>query len=199
MRKALVAIACFALLAAAAFGQGVIKLGANWPLADVSGMECSRAAQLAVDEINKAGGVLGKQLQLIVVDDEGKGDKGVAAIEKLATVDKVDVLLGGIASGVAVAQVPTMKKYQIVTVATGAAASASVEKALGPSPGLGLVLPSPSLGLRPGPELRGRMGRHPEEVPEGENQAGSSLPTRRARSESPPSMRQGSVRHPVHL
>jgi len=135
MRKAFVAIACFALLAAAAFGQGVIKLGANWPLADVSGLECSKAAQLAVDEINKAGGVLGKQLQLVVVDDEGKGDKGVAAIEKLVTVDKVDVLLGGIASGVAVAQVPTLKKYQMVTVATGAAASASVEKALGPSPG----------------------------------------------------------------
>ena len=135
MRKAFVAVACFALLAVAAFGQGVIKLGANWPLADVSGMECSKAAQLAVDEINKAGGVLGKQLQLVVVDDEGKGDKGVAAIEKLVTVDKVDVLLGGIASGVAVAQVPTLKKYQMVTVATGAAASASVEKALGPSPG----------------------------------------------------------------
>ena len=135
MRKAFVAIACFALIGAAAFAQGIIKLGANWPLGDVSGMECSKAAQLAVDEINKAGGVLGKQLQLVVVDDEGKGDKGVAAIEKLATVDKVDVLLGGIASGVAVAQVPIMKKYQIVTVATGAAASASVEKALGPSPG----------------------------------------------------------------
>ena len=135
MRKALAIAACCTLLAAAAFGQGVIKLGANWPLGDVSGMECSKAAQLAVNEINAAGGVLGKQLQLIVVDDEGKGDKGVAAIEKLATVDKVDVLLGGIASGVAVAQVPIMKKYQIVTVATGAAASASVEKALGPSPG----------------------------------------------------------------
>ncbi|MCX5730916.1 MAG: ABC transporter substrate-binding protein [Deltaproteobacteria bacterium] len=48
--------------------------------------------------------------------------------------DKVDVLLGGMASGVALAQVPTMKKYGIVTVATGAAASTTVEKALGPSP-----------------------------------------------------------------
>ena len=157
-------------LRAAAFAQGVIKLGANWPLGDVSGLECSKAAQLAVDEINKAGGVLGKQLQLVVVDDEGKGDKGVAAIEKLATVDKVDVLLGGIASGVAVAQVPIMKKYQIVTVATGAAASASVEKALGPSPGLGLVFPPPSVGLQPGPELLRGMGRNPEEVPERQDQ-----------------------------
>jgi len=134
MRKAFVGMACFMLLATFAFGQNVIKLGANWTLSDVAGMECSKAAQMAVDEINKAGGVLGKQLQLVVVDDEAKGDVGVAAIEKLATVDKVDVLLGGIASGVAVAQIPTMKKYQLVTVATGAAASASVEKALGPSP-----------------------------------------------------------------
>ena len=138
MRKRLAITVCVALAvticAAMSFGQGVIKIGANWPLADVSGLECSKAAQLAVDEINKAGGVLGKQLQLIIVDDEGKGDKGVAAIEKLATVDKVDVLIGGIASGVALAQVPTMKKYQIVTVATGAAASTTVEKALGPSP-----------------------------------------------------------------
>ena len=68
------------------------------------------------------------------MDDEGKGDKGVAAIEKLVTVDKVDILMGGMASGVALAQVPTMKKYGIVTVATGAAASTTVEKALGPSP-----------------------------------------------------------------
>jgi branched-chain amino acid transport system substrate-binding protein len=134
MRKAFVVLACFMLLAGFAFGQNVIKLGANWTLSDVAGMECSKAAQMAVDEINKAGGVLGKQLQLVVVDDEAKGDVGVAAIEKLATVDKVDVLLGGIASGVAVAQIPTLKKYGIVTVATGAAASASVEKALGPSP-----------------------------------------------------------------
>jgi branched-chain amino acid transport system substrate-binding protein len=138
MRKGLamaaIAALCMALGAAVSFAQGVIKLGANWPLADVSGLECSKAAQLAVDEINRAGGVLGRQLQLIVIDDEGKGDKGVAAIEKLATVDKVDVLIGGISSGVALAQVPTMKKYQIVTVATGAAASTTVEKALGPSP-----------------------------------------------------------------
>jgi branched-chain amino acid transport system substrate-binding protein len=134
MKKLFVVVAILGLLAAAAFGQNVIKIGANWPLADVSGMECQKAAQLAVDQINKAGGVLGKQLQLIVIDDEGKGDKGVAAIEKLATVDKVDVLIGGISSGVALAQVPTMKKYGIVTVSTGAAASTTVEKALGPSP-----------------------------------------------------------------
>ncbi|MEN6476641.1 MAG: ABC transporter substrate-binding protein [Rectinema sp.] len=134
MKKILVALAILAFVAGSAFGQNVIKLGANWMLADVSGAECAKAAQIAVDEINAAGGVLGKKLQLVVVDDEGKGDKGVAAIEKLVTVDKVDVLLGGISSAVQLAQIPTLKKYGIVTVATGAAASTTVEKGLGPSP-----------------------------------------------------------------
>lgn len=134
MRKGLLVVAILVVIAAAGFAQGVIKLGANWTLADVTGVEGSKAAQLAVDEINAAGGLLGKRLQLVVVDDEGKGDKGVAAIEKLVTVDKVDILMGGMASGVALAQVPTLKKYGIVTVATGAAASGTVEKALGPSP-----------------------------------------------------------------
>jgi len=138
MRRNLAIVAIVALCvtfgATASFAQSVIKLGANWTLADVTGVEGSKAAQLAVDEINAAGGVLGRKLMLIVVDDEGKGDKGVAAIEKLVTVDKVDILMGGMASGVQLAQIPTLKKYGIVTVATGAAASATVEKALGASP-----------------------------------------------------------------
>ena len=134
MKRIVVALAVFALVAGSAFGQNVIKIGANWPLADAGSVEAANAAQLAVDEINQAGGVVGKKLQLIVVDDEFKGDKGIAAIERLVTVDKVDVLFGGYASGVQAAQIPTLKKYGIVTLATGAASSALVEKALGPSP-----------------------------------------------------------------
>ena len=121
-----------ALLAAAvlAFGQGTIKIGATWPLADITGKQGSMAAQQAVDEINAAGGVLGKKLELIVIDDELKADKGAAAIEKLVTVDQVDVLMGGMASGVALGQVPAMKKYGKIVIATGAA-SYKVEEALG--------------------------------------------------------------------
>ena len=134
MKKIVMSLAAFALVAAGAFGQGVIKIGAHWPLADQGSVEASKAAQLAVDEINAAGGVAGKELKLIVVDDEGNGAKGVAALERLVTVDKVDVLFGGYASGVEAAMIPSLKKYGIVTVATGAASSV-VENGLGPSPG----------------------------------------------------------------
>lgn len=131
MKKAF-AILLIAALAIPAFAQtgGTIKIGGTWPLADITGKQGSMAAQQAVDEINAAGGVLGKKLELIVIDDELKADKGAAAIEKLVTVDKVDVLVGGMASGVALGQVPTMKKYGKVVMSTGAA-SYTVENALG--------------------------------------------------------------------
>jgi len=132
MKKALAVIAIFAL-AVPAFAQSgdTIKLGGTWPLADITGKQGSMAAQLAVEEINAAGGVLGKKLELIVIDDELKADKGAAAFEKLITVDNVDVLVGGMASGVALGQVPVLKKYGKVYVTTGAAASSTVEKAIG--------------------------------------------------------------------
>lgn len=108
-----------------------IKLGGVWPLGDITGEQGSKAAQLAVKEINDAGGLLGRPLELIVMDDEMKPEKGASALEKLATVDKVDIFIGGMSSGVHMGQIPTLKKYQKVTVWVGAA-SHVVEEAIGP-------------------------------------------------------------------
>ena len=108
-----------------------IKLGAVWPLADITGEQASKAAQQAVEEINAAGGVLGRPLELIVIDSEFKPDKGAAALERLATVNQVDVFIGGMASGVHLGQIPTLKKYKKLTVWTGAA-SHLAEEAIGP-------------------------------------------------------------------
>jgi branched-chain amino acid transport system substrate-binding protein len=107
-----------------------IKLGAILPLADITGDQGAKAMKLAVKEINKAGGLLGRQVELIVVDDEMKPEKGAAAVERLVTVDKVDVLIGGMSSGVHLGQIPIMKKYEKVTVWMGAASS-RCEQAIG--------------------------------------------------------------------
>ena len=135
MKKAL-AIIAIVLLAIPAFAQSgePIKIGGVWTLADITGKQGSMAAQQAVDEINKAGGVLGRPLVLIVIDDEGKPDKGAAAVEKLVTVDKVDLIIGGMSSGVELGKVPTFKKYGKVVISTGAA-SYKVEEALGADSG----------------------------------------------------------------
>ena len=108
-------------LVAADESPAPIKLGAVNPLGDVTGAQMTKAMQLAVDEINANGGVLGRPLKLIVMDSEFSPAKGAAAIEKLVTVDKVDILIGGMSSGVHMGEIPILKKYQKVTVWAGAA------------------------------------------------------------------------------
>lgn len=104
-----------------------IKFGATISLADITGKEASNAMQLAAKEINAAGGVLGRPLQIVVVDDQAKGEVGASALDKLATVDNVYAFIGGMSSGVHMAQIPIMKKYGKITVTIGAAASAVIE------------------------------------------------------------------------
>jgi branched-chain amino acid transport system substrate-binding protein len=65
-----------------------------------------------------------------VIDDEMRPIKGAAAVEKLVMVDKVDVLIGGMSSGVHLGEIPIMKKYEKVTVWIGAASS-RCEQAVG--------------------------------------------------------------------
>lgn len=108
-----------------------IKFGAVNPLGDITGEQTTRAMELAIKEINEAGGLLGRPVELIVVDDEMRPEIGAAAIDRLATVDNVDFFVGGMGSGVHLAQVPTLKKYEKITVWMGAA-SHQVEIAMGP-------------------------------------------------------------------
>ena len=53
---------------------------------------------LAIDEINAAGGVLGKQLHLLTEDDQSKTEDAVASVQKLVNSDRVIALLGEVAS-----------------------------------------------------------------------------------------------------
>lgn len=119
----------FMAMANSAMAAETIKIGAVLPLAEVIGKDASKSMQLAVKQINAAGGLLGRQLELIIVDDEMKPDKAVAAIEKLANSDKVDIFVGGTANATTMEVVPVLKKYKKVTVWCGAS-SAKVEKEL---------------------------------------------------------------------
>ncbi|RPJ01525.1 MAG: ABC transporter substrate-binding protein [Deltaproteobacteria bacterium] len=65
--------------------------------------EMKKGMLLAVDEVNAKGGIFGKKIELIFGDTEAKPDKGVAAVKKLLTRDKVLVVGGGYASSVNIA------------------------------------------------------------------------------------------------
>jgi branched-chain amino acid transport system substrate-binding protein len=131
VKRALLVLLVVAVTTFVAFAATPIKIGAVVPLGDITGDQSAKAMKLAVEEINAAGGLLGRPLELIVVDSELKPEKGAAAIEKLATMDKVDFFVGGMSSSVHLAQIPVMKRYQKITIWSGAA-SYLCENAVGP-------------------------------------------------------------------
>src|SRR6185295_1860234 len=59
--------------------------------------------QVAVARINKAGGILGREVKLFVEDDESKPDVGRRKTEKLLTDDQVDAHVGGVLSNICLA------------------------------------------------------------------------------------------------
>jgi len=63
------------------------------------GQSSHKGTELAIDEINKAGGVLGKQLKLITEDTQSKQGESATGVRKLTSRDKVVAVLGEVASG----------------------------------------------------------------------------------------------------
>lgn len=88
--------------AAPAEETGLIKLGVMQPLtgdAASYGESEVRAIQVAVEEINAAGGVNGRQFELVTEDSKCDPQAGGTAAQKLVSVDQVKIILGGACSG----------------------------------------------------------------------------------------------------
>ncbi len=79
--------------------------------------------ELALKEINAAGGVLGKPLKLIYADTQANPKVAVAAFEKLMTEDNVQFIGGGYSSGVTLALVESFKTFQPLVSWIGGAVS----------------------------------------------------------------------------
>jgi branched-chain amino acid transport system substrate-binding protein len=98
-----------------------VKMGVLAPVQMPVGQSIINSAKLAAEEINAAGGIHGKKVELVVGDTESKPEKGVTAMKKLVLEDKVDVLVGEYSSGVALAIQPFLSGYKIVLLTTGTA------------------------------------------------------------------------------
>ena len=99
------AAAALALTLAPVFAQGVIKIGeVNSYKAQPAFLEpYKKGMELAVDEINAAGGVNGKKIELITRDDNGNPGDAVRLAEELVSREKIDVLMGAFLSNVGLA------------------------------------------------------------------------------------------------
>ncbi|HTG12541.1 MAG TPA: ABC transporter substrate-binding protein, partial [Candidatus Eisenbacteria bacterium] len=102
----------------AAFGQAKpFKFGTLQPLsgtAAAGGKTALVGVQMAVDRINKAGGLTGRPIELIVADYESKPDVGRRKAEKLVLEDKIDVHVGGYLSNVCLACMPVYEEHKLV-------------------------------------------------------------------------------------
>ena len=78
-----------------------------------SGNYVAQGAKIAEEEINKAGGVLGKKIQLIIEDNKSNPTEAVATAEKLIVRDKVPVMMGAWSSTLTLAVMPKLEEYKV--------------------------------------------------------------------------------------
>ncbi|MFH0823811.1 MAG: ABC transporter substrate-binding protein [Pseudomonadota bacterium] len=112
------------LVGPACADDGPIKLGAMFissgPLGGY-GINAQRAVNMAVEEINASGGVLGRKLAAVFGDTKLKPDVAVELAGKFVTEEKVDFLMGPTSSGVALALSEFARKHKKILIVTQAA------------------------------------------------------------------------------
>jgi branched-chain amino acid transport system substrate-binding protein len=79
-----------------------------------------KTAEMIAEQINKAGGINGKKLELIVYDTEGDATKTNLFFKKLITQDKVCAVIGPSGSGTTLAIIPVAEKYKIPLISCAA-------------------------------------------------------------------------------
>jgi branched-chain amino acid transport system substrate-binding protein len=118
-RRTLLATAAALAFAGACQAQSAetVKIGLVTALSGQSalaGEAISRGLQIAIEEVNAKGGVLGgRKLELVRRDDESNPAKGVVAARELIFKEKVALIIGGLDTPVAMAMVPLMNQEKM--------------------------------------------------------------------------------------
>jgi len=111
------------LCASTVFAAPVIKIGALFAVtgpAAFLGEPERNTAKMVIDEINKAGGVKGQKLELIVYDTAGDATKAVQLATKLIKNDKVVAIIGPSTTGESMAVIPVAEKEQVPLISCSA-------------------------------------------------------------------------------
>jgi len=121
---ALSTVAAVGLATGGAQAANTIKIGSFLAVtggASFLGDPEKKTLEMYVDKINADGGVLGKQLELIVYDSGGSPKKAVPFAKRLINDDKVDIILAGSTTGATMAVIPIVQKAGIPFISFGGA------------------------------------------------------------------------------
>ena len=102
-----------------AYAADPIRIGVDGPFTGGSapmGIDMLHGVELAADEINKAGGILGRPVVLVKRDDQANNDRGAQIAEELTAHHLVDAAVGYINTGVALAAIPYFEEARIPVV-----------------------------------------------------------------------------------
>lgn len=97
-------------------GSGPIRVGYYGDLTGNTssfGVSTKNGVEMAADEINKAGGINGRQIQIVVEDDQGEANKAATVVSKLVNQDKVQAILGEVASSNSLAAAPKAQEARV--------------------------------------------------------------------------------------
>ncbi len=97
----------------------VIRIGAILPLTGDAaqwGIPPQKGAQLAVEQINKKGGINGRHLELIIEDSRAEPKEGISAFNKLIATHDIKIVLGAVASSVTLAVAPLAERNHVLLI-----------------------------------------------------------------------------------
>lgn len=115
----------FAGCGSSASNANTIKIGVNYELSGgvaTYGQSSVQGIELAVEQINKAGGINGKQIELVKYDNKSEPSEATTLATKLMTRDKVLTVLGPATSGSFKAEIPVAIKNKIPVISGSATA-----------------------------------------------------------------------------
>jgi branched-chain amino acid transport system substrate-binding protein len=116
-------------LATPAYAQSTdpIKIGVIAEAQSVAGSSIPQAAQLAADEINAAGGVNGRKIEIVSYDDHSTAPEAVRAFQRAVNEDHVNAVIASYISEVVLALEPWTGRLKTVMVTPGAASDVITE------------------------------------------------------------------------
>jgi len=115
------AVLCGALLFGHAQAQSgdTLKIGLIAPMSGPNaryGAFANKGAALAVQEINSAGGLLGKQIEIVSGDSQCVPAEGAAAMQRMINLDKTPIVIGDVCSSVTLAMQPLAEESRVLLV-----------------------------------------------------------------------------------
>lgn len=93
-----------------------IKIGVNYELSgDVAtyGQSCTKGVEMAINEVNEAGGINGKKVEIVKIDNKSDNNEAMSAATKLASKEGVSVMIGPATSGAFKATISAANQYKV--------------------------------------------------------------------------------------